>query len=148
MRLLYGATPSEDIINYNVITRALTEWTATNQSGTMDQTSIAEGIGGYANGFVMSGLAAASLTPGLVNVRQNFIQGIDRSANTAVVAAGVPAPFKQGTGVGNVPNQQAITGFTTSGTNYSTRRYQVQFSLGMFNQDKLVSFLKLILDSN
>jgi len=46
VRLLYGATPLEDMINYNVIVRSLTEWTATNTHMTMDQTSIAEGIGG------------------------------------------------------------------------------------------------------
>ena len=38
VRLLYGATPLEDIINYNVIVRSLTEWTSTNQTMSMDQT--------------------------------------------------------------------------------------------------------------
>ena len=46
VRLLYGATPIEDIINYNVIVRSLTEWTGTNQLGVSDQSSIAEGIAG------------------------------------------------------------------------------------------------------
>lgn len=33
VRLLYGATPLEDIINYNTVVRALTEWSSTNQNG-------------------------------------------------------------------------------------------------------------------
>ena len=33
-----------------VIVRCLTEWTATNQQGTFDQTSISEGIGGVTIG--------------------------------------------------------------------------------------------------
>jgi hypothetical protein len=47
VRLLYGANPLEDIINYNVIVRNLTEWTAGNPSMTMDQGTIADGIGYY-----------------------------------------------------------------------------------------------------
>lgn len=43
VRLLYGATPLEDVINYNQIARCLTEWTATNDQGAIDQTSISEG---------------------------------------------------------------------------------------------------------
>ncbi len=123
VRLLYGATPSEDIINYNVITRALTEWTSTNQNGTMDQTSIAEGIGGYSFGSTAQGVH------GMQNTRQAYIQGIDLSANS------VPANFSGGAGSGRVPNgynPQEKTPFTT------TRRYQVTFTLGMFNQDKLI----------
>lgn len=45
IRLLYGSTPLEDVINYNVIARMLTEWTSS--SGQVaDQTSIADGTGG------------------------------------------------------------------------------------------------------
>ena len=50
VRLLYGATPLEDIIDYNCIVRMLTEWTSTNQSNTIDQVSISEGIGGVVVG--------------------------------------------------------------------------------------------------
>ena len=42
---MYGSSPLEDVINYNVIARMLTEWTSS--SGQIaDQTSIADGIGG------------------------------------------------------------------------------------------------------
>lgn len=77
VRLLYGATPLEDMINYNMIVRNLTEWTSTDQTGTMDQTSVAEGIGGvvFAND--------SATNRGLVNTRQNYIQGIDNSGSVA-----------------------------------------------------------------
>ena len=45
VRLLYGSTPLEDIVGYNVIARMLTEWTSSS-GAVMDQTSIADGIGG------------------------------------------------------------------------------------------------------
>lgn len=56
VRLLYGATPIEDIINYNQIVRSLTEWTGTSQYF-IDQTSIAEGI---ANGYNRSNIIQGS----------------------------------------------------------------------------------------
>ena len=115
VRLLYGATPIEDIINYNTIVRALTEWTATNQVGTMDQTGIAEGIGGVTVGTDGS----ATKNFGLVNVRQAYIQGIDNSGGTGAAS-----------GFG-----QAGTKF---GTVYKQRRYQVSFALGLFTQSKLI----------
>lgn len=117
VRLLYGATPIEDIINYNTIVRAMTEWTATNQSGTADQTSISEGIGGVSVGT--DGNAAAT-TFGLVNVRQAYIQGIDNGTGTAPATSVFGA---QGVGFGTV---------------FATRRYQVSFALGMFTQSKLI----------
>jgi len=80
VRLLYGATPLEDIINYNMVVRALTEWTSTNQVGTMDQTSISEGIGGVC--FGADGSATTASVQGLVNVRQAYIQGCDNSTMT------------------------------------------------------------------
>lgn len=137
VRLLYGATPSEDIINYNVITRALTEWTSTNQNGTMDQTSIAEGIGGYTLGSAVSGVTPG-IAQGFVNTRQAYIQGIDTSLQDA--APLVATPFT-GRGPGFVPNNIAQTGHQgnlPANTNCCTRRYQVNFTLGLFNQDKLI----------
>ncbi len=127
VRLLYGATPLEDMINYNVIVRALTEWTSTNQTGTMDQTSISEGIGGTSWGGDSSGLQ------GLVNVRQTYIQGIDNSGN-----ASASASLTAGIGSGTVPNLTLGTGLTASGTTYCTRRYQINLALGLMTQDKLL----------
>lgn len=127
VRLLYGSTPLEDMINYNVIVRGLTEWTGTNQYGTMDQTSINEGVGGIAMGF-----APGSGVPGLVNVRQTFIQGYGAATNTA------ETKINQMDSNGAVPN--LTTAVNSPGSScYSTRRYQINFALGLFTQDKLVS---------
>lgn len=129
VRLLYGATPLEDMINYNVIVRALTEWTATDQHMTMDQTSIAEGIGGV----VMATDSSAAGYWGPVNVRQKYVQGI--STTTGVT----PANFTGGAGFGVVPQSNDIpAGITGSGGTAVTRRYQINFALGLFTQDKLI----------
>ena len=126
VRLLYGATPLEDIIQYNVVVRALTEWTSTNQLGTIDQTSIAEGIGGVTVGLGGTGLGystALLATAGgstLVNVRQAYIHGIDATATT---------------NFGSVPNTQGAVGSTTG---LPIRRYQVNLALGLLTQDKLI----------
>lgn len=130
VRLLYGSTPLEDMINYDVIVRALTEWTATNQNNTIDQTSIAEGIGGITWG------ADGSINQGVINVRQNLIQGIDES-NAAAGGASITG----GNGVGIVPNQVLGAGLvnqTGASNRYSTRRYQVNLALGILTQDKLI----------
>ncbi len=126
VRLLYGATPLEDIINYNVVVRALTEWTSTNQTGTMDQVSISEGIGGTSWGAEATGIQ------GLMNVRQAYIQGIDNSSNSA------PAIGTLGTGDGTIPNIILGTGLTATGATSCTRRYQVNLALGLLTQDKLL----------
>lgn len=129
IRIMYGATPLEDIINYNTVVRALTEWTATNQCGTMDQTAISEGIGGYSPG---AGVATnAAVTTGFVNTRQSFIQGIDRTVSTTT---GNP------NGVGIVPNTTVGSGLPAVATNQvaCTRRYQVNLALGLLTQDKLL----------
>jgi len=129
VRLLYGATPLEDILNYNVIVRALTEWTATNQTLTMDQTSITEGIGGSVFGQAFS-------VSGLLNTRQKYIQGIEVGINPTT-----PANISKAVAAGVVPNASAagFSGVTTPvGAKFSSRRYQINFALGLFTQDKLI----------
>jgi len=128
IRILYGATPLEDIINYNTVVRALTEWTATDQSGTLDQTAIAEGIGGYSFGMDNN---SGTKAPGNVNTRQNFIQGIDNSTVTT------SASFISGVGSGAVPNTYTSGSIPNQGTS-CTRRYQVNLALGLLTQDKLL----------
>jgi len=127
VRLLYGATPLEDMINYNVIVRGLTEWTATNTQNSMDQTSVAEGIGGCT-------IAADNVSSfGNANVRQKFIQG----SSDAIPAAA--ANFTGGFGFSNVPQASDVAGGTPAATGtFVTRRYQVNFALGLFTQDKLI----------
>ncbi len=128
VRLLYGATPLEDMINYNVIVRSLTEWTATNQHMTMDQTSIAEGIGGVV--VAPDGVGAF----GLCNTRQKYIQGVSLSSGTST-------SFSSGASFGAVPTSSTAaipSGITGNGTSGVTRRYQINFALGLFTQDKLI----------
>lgn len=131
VRLLYGSTPIEDIVNYNVIVRALTEWSSSNPA-VPDQTSVNEGIGGVVFGSTpaTNGTLGANTTlnaQGLVNVRQNHIQGIDNIAGPSTKLALVG-----GAGVGLVPAADATR------TGNPVRRYQVSFALGMFTQEKLI----------
>lgn len=105
----YGSTPLEDISRSNNITRALTEWTAT-AGQTFDQTSINEGIGNVTCTSITHSGTGANLAPGLVNIRQKYIQGVD----------GVTA---------------AIGSF---GTVNRSRRYCVQPIAGMLQQRKLI----------
>lgn len=128
VRLLYGATPLEDILNYNVIVRCLTEWTSTNQALTFDDKSITDGIGHYTFG------ADTANNQGLINVRQRYIQGLEVITPTAA------ANLTGGTGAGLVPNGAApLPGVVVpAGALVCTRRYQVNFALGLFTQDKLI----------
>ncbi len=127
VRLLYGATPLEDIINYNVVVRNLTEWTGTNTTNTMDQTSIADGVGGVVWG------GDADNHQGLVNVRQKYIQGI------SVTDPDTAADITAGTSFGSVPQSTDYpSGLPVPSGLFCTRRYQVNFALGLFTQDKLI----------
>ncbi len=125
VRILYGSTPLEDIINYNQIIRNLTEWTCTNATNSLDQTTISDGIGGYAPGFDTS----TPIKQGLVNIRQKYIQGLDGSVNTTA------ASLNAANGFGSVPNTFKPYGMTGSAC---TRRYQVNLGTGLFTQDKLI----------
>lgn len=133
VRLLYGSTPIEDIINYNQIVRALTEWSSANPV-VPDQSTVNEGIGGVV--FGSTGASNAELgdatvvnAQGLVNVRQNHIHGRDEIAGYGSTPQSVN--LTAGMGVGSVPN-------LTDGGVYITRRYQISFALGMFTQEKLI----------
>jgi hypothetical protein len=142
VRLLYGSTPIEDITNYNVIVRCLTEWTTGNPTGTIDQSSINEGIGGAAIGNDTSGFG------GLVNVRQAYIQGCSFAFPDPASGASGDAddisrggPFSDGRGNGFVPhtNTPGISGVTApTDSELVTRRYQVQLMLGLLQQQKLI----------
>lgn len=122
--LYYGSNVIEDMRGYNVIVRALTEWTATNQM-VHDNSSICEGIGG-----VVIGSDGGGTGQGLVNVRQAYIQGRDGSINTAAT----PLSFSQGDGFGTIPNTAANA--QTNGL--CTRRYAINLALGIYTQDKLI----------
>jgi hypothetical protein len=139
VRLLYGSTPLEDIPNYNVIVRALTEWTGSDALGP-DQTSITDGIGGINNGNsgsvlveVPTGTETGSGVVQMCNVRQKYIHGIDTRGNAADVAGAC--------GFGSVPNGTVPSGYGATAAFKATnpiRRYQVQLALGMLTQEKLI----------
>jgi hypothetical protein len=142
VRIMYGSTPLEDIINYNQIVRLLTEWTGTTQVGTLDQTSICEGVGGVvmgAEGATQTALGAygrGSQRKGFVNIRQAYIQGIDTSTNeqlTGTLSSITVTAFNEltrGDGFSIVP--------IDSGNFRATRRYQVSLATGLFTQEKLI----------
>lgn len=97
----------------------------------MDQTSIREGIGGYVvdtDGGIAgaAGGALASVKSGFVNVRQKYIQGI-----SADDVAGTANHFTGGNGFGSTGDSKSASD-TTDGC--ATRRYQVNFALGLFTQ--------------
>lgn len=75
VRLLYGSTPLEDIINYNVIVRCLTEWTGPNTSQELDQSSITDGIAG-------SVYSQTQLTTGRVHGRMGYVHGNSATGST------------------------------------------------------------------
>ena len=127
VRIMYGSTPLEDIINYNVVVRNLTEWTSGNPHNCMDQSTIAEGIGGVTYG------TGGNEKAGLVNVRQKYIQGfLENNVTTGT-------PFVTGQGWLGVPNLQLGNGVVLPAATVSTlRRYQIQLATGLFTQEKLI----------
>lgn len=139
VRLLYGATPLEDIPNYNVIVRCLTEWTGTNDFGA-NQFSITDGIaqvGPTVSGALTAvNTGAAASQPLIGNLRQKYVQGIDMR--------GVAADASGLSGFGVVPNGTVnpsggtLTNHATIKGQKPTRRYQVQLLLGIMNQEKLI----------
>ena len=133
---MYGATPLEDIPNYNVIVRALTEWTGSDQLGA-DQTSITDGIGGIMptrSGSVDTLIGGTGTAiPIIGNVRQKMIHGLDLRGNNLDVGGT--------SGFGSVPNgpfAAAIVNKVGVLGIKPTRRYQVQLALGLFSQEKLI----------
>ena len=131
VRILYGSTTLEDVVDYAGIMRCLTEWTCTNQSTSMDGQSISDGIGGVVPACGPGGTAAGPVTSGLINTRSAIIQGLDGTVATTGSATAQ-------SGMGNVPNTSFGSGPTSSVTRYSTRRYQVNLGLGLLTQDKLI----------
>lgn len=116
--------------------------------GTIDQGSIADGLGGYivdaasGNG---AGLGNDPINFGLVNVRQKYIQGagtLQASTPPVLTPATSPntpfayAPTFPGVGSTDLPPGVSSNGNTTQGY---TRRYQINLALGLFTQDKLVT---------
>lgn len=157
VRLLYGATPIEDIIGYNQIVRSITEWTNTSGENTVTQQSINEGIGGYVYGRSgnLTSLAAeynnATMIDGIfgpVNVRQCYIHGVSTTRNASGQVVFPQIPVSSGFGVvpaGTLDVNPVIPAAAVAPGNNDcitktnpVKRYQIQFALGLFNQPKLI----------
>lgn len=69
VRLLYGSTPQEDLLQYGLLVRCLTEYTASSTTQTMDRSAITDGIGGTMVGphgtTLGSGYSAAAANSGV-----------------------------------------------------------------------------------
>lgn len=76
-RWVYGSLVGEDIRDYNVMVRKLTEATGTNNTGISDQTTITEGVGGIRPLMGTDG-------SGFANVRVLDIQSANLNYGTAV----------------------------------------------------------------
>ena len=132
VRAVYGSNVLEDIADYNVLIRGLTEWGYSNQFCSMDQASINQGIGGFVPGIDGG---SSNAFQGNVNVRGRYIQGLSFSYN------GTEAAISGGKNWGIVPNQYLPSGAPAPSANqaYCTRRYSVRLSLiGLMNQPKLL----------
>lgn len=140
VRFLYGGTPQEDLQQYGVLTRMLTEWTTTNQQGVLDQTSISDGVGGITHGlnkYVSNTTGPVyTTTAGLVHVRQRYIQGLQGNMeDDGVVKTQVNNSAPNLDQAGTLP---AGINAPASGVHYCVRRYMVSLALGLFCQDKLI----------
>jgi hypothetical protein len=81
----------------------------------------------------VTGVAAASnLKYGAANTRQKYIQGISGTA-----LASTPTHFTGGSGFGSTGDVN-LPGGNTYPAGSVSRRYQVNFALGLFTQDKLI----------
>lgn len=118
VRLLYGSTPLEDILGYNIINRMLTEWT-TSSGLVLDQTSIAEGIGGVRITPVITGTAVTV---------DACVPMSSRSKLHGVTSLGTAVYYE--------PSYNSDAGGT--GVTGATRRYQFQLNLGLLQQGKLL----------
>lgn len=130
VRIMYGSTPLEDLLDYNQIVRCKTEWYKPDCVSTMNQFSVAEGIGGTLN--AVANVTGAGTTR--QSVRSRFIQGLCGTVDNAFTGGLV----RDGS---NVPN--AVGGISclsnTIGTWACTRTYQITLDgSGLMTQTKLI----------
>ncbi len=116
IRLLYGSTTLEEILESGYLVRQITDLTST-ADNVLDQSTIAEGSGGYVGGFTVNG------TYNGVAGDYGFSQ---RRTQHSVMQVG-------GTTTKAFPNWT-----TTNNVSTAVRRYQISFPLGLFNQGKLI----------
>lgn len=128
LRILYGSLVLEDIRDYNVLVRMLTEG-ATNQSNvSIDQSSVFEGIGGDLLTCTNATSSANGGVLALVNARLNAIQSSKPTTTDLDAGPGVAT----GAGTQGVINDVVVNSPPTA----PVRRYSVQLASGLFQQAK------------
>ena len=120
-RLMYGSTPIEDIGNVGFLIRQLTDWTGTSHC-VLDQNSVATGIAGVR--------VVCKNTLGDIPTRhaRKHLHSITKYTSPD---ANSNLPF---TGLKVFPAGNS----NTTKTIYATRRYQITFPFGLFQQGKLI----------
>jgi hypothetical protein len=121
IRLMYGATPLEDIIGSNFLVRQLTEWT-TSPASYVDQTSIALGIAG------------TQVVQGTTATNSNMING--RKLIHSVTKC--TATDRTITPLNTVANETDVFPSGNATSKIAYRRYQIQLPLGLMTQGKYI----------
>lgn len=110
---------------------------------TMDQGTIADGIGNNTLGFT----TGQSGTYGVLNTRANYIQGVGKGLDTTSAFDATTGKGLAGfigaspSGVLGAPNIVWTNSANEAGTvptTIVTRRYQIQFALGIMTQEYFV----------
>jgi hypothetical protein len=146
VRLLYGANPQEDLLQYGLLVRCLTEWTSTNQMNNVNQASIADGIGGSYTSEISSAVGARAAVGTSITVTANVVTIVSAAATTAngyslggyvtIDGAIVGSGNVNGTFLitaftsGSVLSYNAVASGTITGTTYTT---PVSLARGMVN---------------
>lgn len=134
VRVMYGPSPLEDLEEYAVLIRCLTEWTAGNPSLCVDQGTITDGIGNSTIDADVGGFYQ------VLQTRPKHIQGYSAIYSTT------PASFSGPTGCGpvgiegNIIPGYTIPAGTVNGVAFKTvtRRYTIQLLTGLTTQHRLV----------
>lgn len=95
VRLLYGASPQEDLLQYGLLVRFLTETTSTGQNNNINQMSIADGIGGSATASILTAQTAgvtASAFSGTGTVGSITVTNTGMYVGQPVLLAGFQGP--------------------------------------------------------
>lgn len=134
LQLRYGSLSLEDLREAGVLTRMMTEATGSNVNGVMDQSSIAEGIGGMSTMAVhnFGGTSTDADNPDLEAATTDFKTGM-HLLNVRVNCIQT-ANFT----VGSNASCEGIESKSGGETAARSRRYQFQLPFGMFQQNKLI----------
>lgn len=115
MTLKYGGGPQEDLLQYGLLVRLLTETTSTGQNNNANQMAISDGIGGTSTGTVMSQYAAAVAVSAPITV-SGIVATITVASGGTVFKPGQYLTFSSATLNGNAITNQYFQVLSSSGT--------------------------------